>query len=246
VFLLFERVWTSLKLIVFILEIDLTSSYFFWSLIQVSDDTTSTEAWQEGKSAQDPSRKIMASWTFDIKFPLDTQFTFGSLTFTAMKDGEHRLLPPGPAPERRTPADGQAPWSLMTSSTSGGACSGLDPFVGLYIYTTKIVRAIPVVMCTLRPFAGASSSSSSTGSHNQESSYDYLDIGVSACGDSTGEGHLIFMVAPNGDPSHNNYNRYPTIGRLKASNAQLPDDGTIQNLNPDFNVIRIQTIMESI
>jgi hypothetical protein len=156
------------------------------------------------------------------------------------------LLPPGPAPERRTSTDGQAPWSLTTSSTSGGACSGLDPFVELYIYTAKIVRAIPVVMCTFRSFAGASSSSSLTRSLNRESSYDYPDIEVSACGDSTGEGYLIFMVAPNADPSHNNYHRYLTIGRFKASDAQMLDDGTIQNLNLDFNAIRLHTIMESI
>jgi hypothetical protein len=68
-----------------------------------------------------------------------TQFTFGSLTFTVREDGELRMLPPGPTPERRTLADGQAPWSLMTSSISDDACSGLDPFAGLYIRTSKIV-----------------------------------------------------------------------------------------------------------
>jgi hypothetical protein len=28
--------------------------------------------------------------------------------------------------------------------------------------------------------------------------------------------------------------------------AQMPNDGMIQNLNPSFNAIRLQTIMESI
>jgi hypothetical protein len=93
---------------VFILEIDLASSHFSQSLSQVSDDTTSTEARQEGKSAQDLSRKIMAPWTFNVKFPLGTQFTFGSLTFAAVEDGELRMLPTGPAPKHRTPVDGQA------------------------------------------------------------------------------------------------------------------------------------------
>jgi hypothetical protein len=41
----------------------------------------STEVRQVGRSAQDPSRKTMAPWTFDMEFPLGTQFTFGSLTF---------------------------------------------------------------------------------------------------------------------------------------------------------------------
>jgi hypothetical protein len=93
-----------------------------------------------GKGKRSKSvREDHGSWAFDVKFPLGTQFTFGSLTFTARKDGELRMLPPGPTPERRTPADGQAPWSLMTSSISDDVCSGLDPFAGLYIRTGKIV-----------------------------------------------------------------------------------------------------------
>ncbi len=140
----------------------------------------------------------MAPWTFDVKFPLDTQFTFGSLMFAAGEDGELRMLPPGPAPERRAPTDGQAPWSLTTSSTSGGACSDLDPFTGLYIHTAKIVRGIPVMTSTLRPLAGASSSSSSAASPDQDSSDDYPEIRVSVCGDTARGGHLIFMVAQMG------------------------------------------------
>jgi hypothetical protein len=34
-----------------------------------------------------------------MKFPLGTQFTFGSLTFTAGENGDLNMLPPGPAPE---------------------------------------------------------------------------------------------------------------------------------------------------
>jgi hypothetical protein len=156
------------------------------------------------------------------------------------------MLPPGPAPQHRAPTDGQDPWSLTTSSISRGACSDLDPFTGLYIHTAKIVRGIPVVTSTLRPLTGASSLSSSAASLNQYSSDDYPKIEISVCGDSVGEGHLIFMVALNGDPSHNNSCRYPIIGRSKASDAQTPNDGMIQNFNPDFNVIQLQTIMESI
>jgi hypothetical protein len=137
------------------------------------------------------------------------------------------MLPPGPAPERHAPTDGQVPWSLTTSTTSGGACSGLDSFIWLYICTAKIVQGISVVTSTLRPLAGALSSSSSATSLDQDSSDDYPEIGISACGDSTGEGHLIFMVAPNGDPSHNSSNRDPTIGISKASDTQTPNDGMI-------------------
>jgi hypothetical protein len=176
----------------------------------------------------------MVPWTFNVKFPLDTQFTFRSLTFAAGEDGELKMLPPGPAPEHYAPADGQAPWFLRTSSISGGACSGLDPFAGLYI---RIY--ISIMASTLQPLAGASSSSSSPTFPYQDSSDDYPEIGVSACGDSIGEGRLIFMVAPNRDLSHNNSSRYLTIGRLEVSDAQMHNDGMILNLNLDFNVIRL-------
>jgi hypothetical protein len=109
----------------------------------------------------------------------------------------------------------------LTSSTSGGACSGLDLFAGLYIYTAKIVRGILVVTSTLRPLAGASSSSSSTASPDQDSSDDYPEIRISACGDSVGEGRLIFMATPNGDSSYNSSSRYPTIRRPESSDAMM-------------------------
>jgi hypothetical protein len=37
----------------------------------------------------------MTPWTFDIKFPRGTEFTFGSLTFAVGEDGDLRMLPPG-------------------------------------------------------------------------------------------------------------------------------------------------------
>jgi hypothetical protein len=181
----------------------------------------------------------MTPWTFDVKFLLGTQVTFGSLTFAAGEDGELRMLPLGPVLEHRASTDGQAPWSLTASSTSCCACSCLNPFTGLYICTAKIVQGIPVMTSTLWSLAGASSSSSLAASPDQDSSDDYPKIGVSAYGDSVGEGRLIFMVASNEDLSHNSSIRYPTIGRSKASNAQTPDDRMIRNLNPDFNAIRL-------
>jgi hypothetical protein len=54
------------------------------------------------------------------------------------------------------------------------------------------------------------------------------------------------MVAPNRDRSHNNSSGYPTIGRSETSGAQTPSAGLVQNLNPDFNVVRVQAIMETI
>jgi hypothetical protein len=54
------------------------------------------------------------------------------------------------------------------------------------------------------------------------------------------------MVAPNGDQSSNNSSRYPSIRRSKASDAQTLSGGLACNLNPDFNVVWVQAIMETI
>jgi hypothetical protein len=126
------------------------------------------------ESAQDSSGKTMASCTFDVKFPRDTQFTFGSLTFTVGEDRDRKMLPPGLALEHL---------ALTPSSVLGGSCSGLDHCAGLYIHTAKLVRGIPVVMSILRPLAGASSSSSSPSTPDQNSSDDYPEIGTSSCGE---------------------------------------------------------------
>jgi hypothetical protein len=172
-----------------------------------------------------------------MKFPLGTQFNFGSLTFVVGEDGDIKMLPLGPAPEHPTPAP---------SSSSGSTCSGSDPFVGLYIRTIKLIRGIPIVTSTLRTFTRALSSSSSTSSPSRDSSDDYPEIGASAYGKSTKDSCLILMVALNGDRSRNSSSGYPTIGRSKMSDAQTPSVGLVRNLNPDFNVIQVQTIMETI
>jgi hypothetical protein len=147
------------------------------------------------------------------------------------------MLPPGLVPEHPTPAP---------SSTSGGACSGLDPFAGLYIRTAKLVWGILIMTSTLWPFIGASSSSSLALSPGRGSSDDYPEIGASACGNSAEDGCLILMVAPNGDQSRNSSSGYPTIGRSGVSNAQTPTAGLIQNLNLNFNAIQVQAIMGTI
>jgi hypothetical protein len=102
------------------------------------------------------------------------------------------------------------------------------------------------VTSIIPPLAGVSSSSSSAAYPDQDSADDYPEIGESTCGDLVEEGHRIVMVAPAGGPLQHNSSKYPTIGRLEAYDARTPDDGMIRNLNPDFNAIRFQTIMESI
>jgi hypothetical protein len=172
-----------------------------------------------------------------VKFPLGAQFTFGSLMFIAREDGDLKMLPPGTAPEHS---------ALAPSSTSGGTCSGLDPFAGLYIRTTKLVRRILIMTSTLRSFVRASSSPSSASSPDRESSSDYPEIGASACGNSIEDGCLILMVAPDGDRARNSSSGYPTIGRSEATDTQTPSVGLVRNLNPNFNVVRVQAIMETI
>jgi hypothetical protein len=54
------------------------------------------------------------------------------------------------------------------------------------------------------------------------------------------------MVAPDRDRAHNSSNGYPTIGRSEASDAQIPSVGLVQNLNLDFNTVRVPEIMETI
>jgi hypothetical protein len=140
----------------------------------------------------------MAPWTFNVKLPLGTQFTFGSLMFAVGEDGDLKMLPPGPASEH--PA-------LTPSSTSDGACSGLDPFVGIYIHTAKLVRGILIMVSILQPFIGTSSLSSSASSLDRDSSDDYPEIGTSAYGNFTEDNRLILIVAMNGDQSYNNPSR---------------------------------------
>jgi hypothetical protein len=177
----------------------------------------------------------MAPWTFDVKFPLGTKFTFRSMTFAAGEDGDLRMLPPGEATEHTAP-----------SSASSGTQADSDFFDGLYIRTAKLVRGIPVVTTILRPCAGASSSSSSALSSDQGSSKDYPEIEVSTCGSSADISRLIFMVAPNEDQPRHSSSVYPTIGRSETSDARTPSTGLIRNLNPDFNIVRVQAIMETI
>jgi hypothetical protein len=176
----------------------------------------------------------MAPWTFDMKLPLSTQFTFRSLTFAVGEGRDLKMLPPGPTPEHPTPAP---------SSTSSSTCSGLDPFVALYIRSAKLIRGIPIVTSTLWTLTGAPSSPSSASSPSRDSSDDYPEIGASVCGNSAKDNHLIHMVAPNGDRSCNSFSGYPTIGRSETSDAQTPSVGLFQNLNPDFNVVQVQAIM---
>jgi hypothetical protein len=230
----------------FISEIDLASPRLSRSSSQVSDDTTSIVARREGASAYDPYKKIMTLWTFSVKFSYDTQFTFGSLMFVAGNDENLELLTRGPAPERLVPVYGQPPYLPTSSSTLGGAYTSLNPYAGSYHRTARTSQGNPIGMSIVQSSTGTSSFSISAKSPYQDSSDDYPVIGESTCWNSADEGSLIIMVALAGAPSHDSSSRYPTIVRLEASDARTPNDRMIQNLNQDFNAVRLQTIMKSI
>jgi hypothetical protein len=145
------------------------------------------------------------------------------------------MLPPGEAAEHIAP-----------SSASSETQAESDLFDGPYIRTVKLIQGIPVVTTILRPCVGAVSSSPSALSSDQGSSENYPEIGVNSCESSTSTSRLICMVAPNGDQPRHSSSGYPTIGRSEASDARTPSTGLVRNLNPDFNVVRVQSIMETI
>jgi hypothetical protein len=141
---------------------------------------------------------------------------------------------------------GQALYLLASSSTSGGACSCLNPYKRPYHSIAKTTQGIPKGEHIFQPSVGTSRSSTSTVSPNQDSTDDYPEIGGSICWNLADEGRLIIMVAPTRTPSQNNSSKYPTIGRSEASDARSPNDGMIRYLNPYLNTARLRTIMESI
>jgi hypothetical protein len=147
--------------------------------------------------------------------------------FSAGEDGNLKLLTQGPAPKRLTPVYGQAPYLSTSLSTSGSACSGLNPYAVTYHHAAKTIQGIPIGAPILQPLAGTSNSTSSAASPDQDSTDDYPEIGRSTCWNSIDEGRLIIMVAPTGAPPHNNSNRYLTIRRSKASDARTSNDGMI-------------------
>jgi hypothetical protein len=94
------------------------------------------------------------------------------------------------------PVDGHAPYLPASSSTSGGTCSGLNPYAGPYHRAVEITQGISIGAPIFQPLAGTSSSSTSTASPDQDSTDDYPEIGGSTCWNSADEGRLIIMVAP--------------------------------------------------
>jgi hypothetical protein len=87
---------------------------------------------RKGKAHKICPEKYMALWTFNFKFLYGTQFIFRSLMFATGEDENLELLTQGPAPRHPAPVYEKAPYYPIDPSTSGGACSDLNPYVGSY------------------------------------------------------------------------------------------------------------------
>jgi hypothetical protein len=131
-------------------------------------------------------------------------------------------------------------------STSGRAYSGLNPYAGSYYLCAMTSHRCLIGKTILQSLAGAMSSSSSGATPNRDSFEDYPEIRGSACWKPAIKACCINMVGQAGGNSQNNSSKYLTIGGSKAPDAWTPNNNIVQNLNPDFNTVRLQTIMESI
>jgi hypothetical protein len=118
--------------------------------------------------------------------------------FTTGDDENLELLTQGPAPRHLTLVYGVSPYYLTDSSTSGGACSGLNPHVEPYYHSTMTSRGCPIGKTILQPSTRASSSSSSGVTPDQDSVKDYPEIQGSAWWNPTIEARRISIVAQPG------------------------------------------------
>jgi hypothetical protein len=169
----------------------------------------------------------MAHWTFSIKFPYNTQFIFGSMMFTTVEDENLELLTRDPTPKHLASVYGRAPYFLTDTSTSGGACSDLNPYTGPYYRSTKTSRGLLIWKTILQPSAGASSSSSLGETPNRDSIEDYTAIGGCACWNPTIKAHRINMVGPARGNSQNSSNKYRTIGGSEAFDVRTPSSNIL-------------------
>jgi hypothetical protein len=64
--------------------------------------------------------------------------------FAAGEDGNLELLTQGLAPKCLMPMYGHAPYLLTSSSTSGSACSGFNPYAEPYHHAAKTTHGIPI------------------------------------------------------------------------------------------------------
>jgi hypothetical protein len=141
----------------------------------------------------------MAHWTFSVKFTYDTQFIFRSLMFTAGEDRNFELLTRGLAPIHPRLVYGKVPYYSADPSTSGGACSGLNPHARSDYLSAMTSQGFPIGTPIFQPSVGTLSSSLGV-SPDRDSAEDHPEIGGSVCWNPTVEACRINMVAPAGAP----------------------------------------------
>jgi hypothetical protein len=124
----------------------------------------------------------VAPWTFSIKFPHGTQ---------------------GSALRHPVSVYGKAPYYPVDQSTSGGACSGLNPYAGSYYLSTMTSQRFSIGTPISQPSAGVASSFSMRVSLDRDSTKDYPEIGGRDCWNPAVEGCCISIVSDSlGDQKH--------------------------------------------
>jgi hypothetical protein len=156
------------------------------------------------------------------------------------------LLTQGLTPRHPTLVYGKPSYLPGNPSTSGGACSDLNPYAGSYYLSAKTSQGCPIRKTILQPSAGASSFSSSGETSYRDSAKDYPEIRDNACWNPTIKAYRINMVGLAMGDSQNSSSKHPTIGGSESSNARTPSSNIVRNLNSNFNTVRLQIIMESI
>jgi hypothetical protein len=188
----------------------------------------------------------MAHWIFNIKFPYDTYFIFKSLMFATGEDENCELLTQGPAPRHPVSIYGASPYYSTDPSISGGACSGLNPHAGPYYLFAIKSQGRLIRKNSIQSSDGSSNSSSSGVTSGRDFIEDYPEIMNNACLNPAIETRRIRMVGPARGNSQNSSSKYSTIRGSEVSDAWTPSSHVLQNLNMDFNAVRLQTIIESI
>jgi hypothetical protein len=163
--------------------------------------------------------------------------------FATEENRNLELLTQGPVLRHPASIYEKASYYPVDSSTSGGACSGLNIYARPYYLSAMTSQGHPIEKTIIQYSAGAPSSSSLGATPDHNSLKDYPKIGASACWNSAIEACHISMVEPDRGNSQNSSNKYLTIGGSEASDAWTPNNNDVQNLNPDFNGVRLQTII---
>jgi hypothetical protein len=171
--------------------------------------------------------------------------------FTAGEDGNLELQIRGPPSRQCASIYGEAPYypadlPSMTTLMLGSVRSSLNPYIGPYTLAVMTSWGHPIKVRMFQPSTGMLSPTSSGASTNQDLAKDYPEIGGNIYWNPATEALRISMVGLGRAYSYNSSIKYPMIRGSTTSNAWTPSNQVVQNLHPDFNTIRLQTIMESI